>query len=111
VEILGLDHAALLVKDRERSRLFYQQILGMEEIDSGGNCWLRNVKAEIHLLETLEMKSAYHGGADTYSSKELALGHISHIALEVKDLRAALRHLQANHIAIACGPRPRGGGG
>jgi len=32
MEIRRLDHAALLVKDVERSRGFYGQVLGMEEV-------------------------------------------------------------------------------
>jgi catechol-2,3-dioxygenase len=37
VEIRRLDHAALLVKDVERSRRFYGQVLGMEEVPRPSN--------------------------------------------------------------------------
>ncbi len=37
MEIRRLDHAALLVKDVERSRRFYGQVLGMEEVPRPSN--------------------------------------------------------------------------
>ena len=36
MNILKLEHAALLVQDVERSRRFYCEVLGMQEIPSGG---------------------------------------------------------------------------
>src|SRR2546430_16806285 len=55
VEIRRLDHAALLVKDVERSRHFYGQVLGMEEVPRPSNftfpgAWFRKERAEIHLI-------------------------------------------------------------
>ena len=48
MKILKLEHAALLVQDVERSRRFYCEVLGMQEIPSGGNCFLR--KGDIELF-------------------------------------------------------------
>src|SRR5437660_3093429 len=55
MEIRRLDHVALLVKDVERSRRFYVQLLGMEEHPRPSNfdfpgAWLRKGSAEIHLI-------------------------------------------------------------
>jgi len=59
VNILRLDHAALLVKDIERSRQFYCQVLGMEAIPGLGAIWLAKGSAEIHLLgESIEGRAA-----------------------------------------------------
>ena len=49
MEIRRLDHAALLVKDVERSRRFYGQVPGMEEVPRPGNfpfpgAWFRIVE-------------------------------------------------------------------
>lgn len=109
MNILKLDHAAFLVRDKDRSRQFYEQVLGMTEIESGGNCWLRHGQAEIHLLE--ELDGGHAQPTETYSRRELALGHTSHVAFEVADLEEAQRHLRVHTIPVACGPRPRGGGG
>ncbi len=59
MEILRLDHAALLVKDVERSRRFYSQVLGMEEVPRPHSftfpgAWLRKGGAEIHLIGEAE---------------------------------------------------------
>ncbi len=106
MNILKLDHAALLVKDLERSKQFYGRILGMEEVDSEGNCWLRKGGAEIHLLEPLEERPDQIN-ASSYSSRDLAQGNTSHVAFEVDDFNEAQRHLNTYHIEIVCGPRPR----
>ncbi len=49
MEIRRLDHVALLVKDVERSRRFYGQVLGMEEVPRPSNftfpgAWFRIVE-------------------------------------------------------------------
>ena len=59
MEIRRLDHAALLVKDVERSRRFYGQILGMEEVPRPSNfafpgAWFRKGHTEIHLIGEAE---------------------------------------------------------
>ena len=59
MEIRRLDHAALLVKDVERSRRFYGQVLGMEEVPRPSNfafpgAWFRKGVAEIHLIGEAE---------------------------------------------------------
>jgi catechol 2,3-dioxygenase-like lactoylglutathione lyase family enzyme len=106
--ILKLDHAALLVKDVERSRQFYREVLNMDEIPGLGTIWLAKGDAEIHLLEESEEGSAAQTSAGRYRPDELARGHTAHIAFEVDDLEEAQRHLRAHHIEIVCGPRPRG---
>jgi len=59
MEIRRLDHAAFLVKDVERSRRFYGQVLGMEEVPRPSNftfpgAWFRKGRAEIHLIGEAE---------------------------------------------------------
>jgi catechol 2,3-dioxygenase-like lactoylglutathione lyase family enzyme len=108
MNILKLDHAALLVKDVERSRQFYCQVLGMDEIPGLGAIWLSKGSAELHLLrESQEGRAAQASG--THHNDDLVDGHTTHIAFEVEDLEEAQQHLQAHQIEIVCGPRPRGG--
>ncbi len=107
MKILELDHAALLVKDVERSRQFYHDVLGIEEIPGLGAVWLAQGNAEIHLLgESEEGRAAKASG--TYHDDDLADGHTTHLAFEVEDLEEAQRDLGVHHIEIVCGPRPRG---
>ena len=107
MNILTLDHAALLVQDVERSRQFYCDVLGMDEIPSGGNCWLRRGSAEIHLLGESEKRRTAETTGGKHHSGDLADGHTTHLAFEVDDLQEAQRHLKNHHIQIVCGPRPR----
>ena len=114
MEIRSLGHAALLVKDVERSRHFYGQVLEMEEIprprtfDFPG-AWFHKGTAEIHLIgedEPGRVTQVYSG----YRPEEQARGHGSHIAFEVDDLEEAQRHLKSLNVPIVGGPRPRGDG-
>jgi catechol 2,3-dioxygenase-like lactoylglutathione lyase family enzyme len=106
MNILHLDHAALLVQDVNRSRQFYMTILGLYEIASNGNCWLTNGLAQIHLLESESSQNFAK-----YCNEDLAKGHTTHLAFEVEDLEEARLHLKANNVPIVCGPRPRWPGG
>jgi catechol 2,3-dioxygenase-like lactoylglutathione lyase family enzyme len=115
MEIRKLDHAALLVKDVERSRRFYGQVLGMEEVPRPSSfhfpgAWFRKGRAEIHLIGEAEPGRAAQVQPGGYHPEELSVGFAAHFAFEVADLEAARQHLQAHDIAIVGGPRPRGDG-
>src|SRR6266702_1327822 len=109
MNILKLDHAALLVKDVERTCQFYCQVLGMEVIPGLGAIWLAKGSAEIHLLGESEQGRAAQASG-TYYDDDLADGHTTHIAFEVEDLEEAQRDLKEHGVEIVCGPRPRGSG-
>lgn len=117
MKIRTLDHAALLVSDVERSRHFYGQLLGLEEVarpatfDFPG-AWFRMGNTELHLIGDPESGQAEHMEPNSHRRDELAGGHCSHFALEVDDddLEETARYLQARNIAIVGGPRPRGDG-
>ena len=115
MEIRRLDHAALLVKDVERSRRFYGQVLGMEEVPRPSNftfpgAWFRKGHAEIHLIGEAEPGRAGQVQPGGYRPDELSVGYGAHIAFEVANLEEARRHLQAHNVEIVGGPRPRGDG-
>lgn len=109
MKILKLDHAAILVKNVERSRQFYCRVLGMEETPGLGTIWLRKGSAEIHLLSLSEGSSTQTSAH--YHPSDLAQGHITHMAFEVEDLKEVQQHLREHQIEIVCGPRPRGNDG
>jgi catechol 2,3-dioxygenase-like lactoylglutathione lyase family enzyme len=111
MRILRLDHAALLVKDRNKSKQFYERVLGMEEVESHGNCWLRSGEAFLHLLQVYDTAFPHALNEGAYSPKELAMGHISHVAFEVEDMAQLQEHLVMQGITVVCGPRPGLGGG
>src|SRR5260370_1310198 len=101
VEIRKLDHAALLVRDVERSRRFYVQVLGMEEVPRPSNfnfpgAWFRKGSAELHLIGEAEPGRVAQVEPGGYRPDELSTGHGRHIAFEVADLEEARRHLQAH---------------
>ena len=115
MEIRRLDHAALLVKDVERSRRFYGQILGMKEVLRPSNftfpgAWFRQGSAEIHLIGEAEPGRAAQVQPGGYHPDELSRGYGAHIAFEVANLEETRHHLQAHDVAIVGGPRPRGDG-
>ena len=114
MNIRALDHAALLVKDVERSRQFYVGILGMNEEPRPDNfsfpgAWFRKGMAHIHLIGEAEAGRA-EPLVPVYRSDELATGHGTHLAFEVDDLEVAQQHLRSHNIEIVGGPRPRGDG-
>jgi catechol 2,3-dioxygenase-like lactoylglutathione lyase family enzyme len=115
MEIRSLDHAALLVKDVERSRRFYGQVLGMEEVPRPSNftfpgAWFCKERAEIHLIGEAEPGRVAQVQPGGYRPDELSVGYTAHIAFEVTNLEETRQHLQAHNVEIVGGPRPRGDG-
>lgn len=115
MDIRSLNHVSLLVRDVERSRQFYNQILGMEEVPRPATfnfpgAWLRKGSVIIHLVGEAEPGRVDQVYPGTYNPDELSRGYGSHIAFEVADLESALHHLRTHNIEIVGGPRPRGDG-
>ena len=116
MNIRKLDHVSFLVKDVERSRRFYSQVLGLREIPRPSNAdhpgaWLTNDKHsfEVHLIgESEEGRVAQTH--TPYRRDEMATGHGSHPAFEVENLEAVTQHLHALNVEIMGGPRSRGDG-
>jgi catechol 2,3-dioxygenase-like lactoylglutathione lyase family enzyme len=114
MKIRSLDHAAVLVKDVERSRYFYGQVLGMDEVSRPSNfdfpgAGFRKGSAEVHLIgekEAGRVAQAQPG----YRADEMKRGYATHIAFMVEDLEEAQRHLQELNVLVVGGPQPRGDG-
>jgi glyoxylase I family protein len=107
-----LQHCGLIVSDLERSRRFYREALGLDEIARPPNftfagTWFRVGDDEIHLL--VEADTTGKAGMPEPGSG-LAGGLATHIALEVDDLQAAQNRLGMHGVAPASGPMARGDG-
>jgi catechol 2,3-dioxygenase-like lactoylglutathione lyase family enzyme len=114
MDIRKADHVALLIKNVERSRQFYSQVLGMRDIPRPESfhfpgAWLTMGDFQIHLIgEEVEGRAKQVNPG--YYADEVALGRGTHLAFEVDDLEAAMRHLHAQGVEVVGGPRPRGDG-
>jgi catechol 2,3-dioxygenase-like lactoylglutathione lyase family enzyme len=116
MNIRKLDHVSFLVRDVERSRRFYSQVLGLQEIPRPSNAshpgaWLTNDKHsfEVHLIGEAEEGRVVQTHMP-YRRDEMATGYGSHAAFEVEDLKAAVQHLRTLNVELVGGPRPRGDG-
>ena len=115
MKIRTLDHAALLVKDVERTRQFYGQMLGLEEIPRPHNfdfpgIWFAIGPQTLHIIGESEDGRTRQVQPGNYRPDELALGRATHVAFEVENLAETVAYLDEQHIAIVGGPRPRGDG-
>lgn len=97
MEIATLHHVSLPVADLERSRRFYVDVLGLEEIPRPPfpfpGAWLRLGDRELHLI----------GGSGPRSSARLNPAE-HHFAIRVTSFRAALEHLRANGYRESADP-------
>ena len=110
--IRGIQHCALVVSDLERSRGFYGDALGLTEIPRPASfafagAWFQAGTDEVHLI--VEGDTTMRAGASEHGAG-LAVGLVTHLALEVDDLDAAVRRLRDNGVEIGGGPMPRGDG-
>jgi glyoxylase I family protein len=90
LEVTQIDHVSVLITDLERSRRFYSDILGLNEIAKPRTfgfsvLWFDLGNQHLHLL----LKDR----PDTVSPR--------HFALRVKDAKEARAYFQAHGVAIA----------
>lgn len=109
---MRIQHVGLVVADLARSRRFYADALGLEEVPRPPNfifdgAWFRFGGTEIHLLA--EADTTGRAGAPD-PGPSAAHGLVAHIALEVEDLEASLARLEEHGVLLIGGPMPRGDG-
>ena len=109
---MRLQHTGLVVADLDRSRRFYADALGLEEVLRPSNftfagAWFRFGEDEIHLLA--EADTTGPAGASD-AGPGAAFGLANHLAFEVDDLALACARLAENDVALIGGPMPRGDG-
>ena len=109
---IRIQHVGLVVSDLDRSRRFYAEALGLEEVPRPPNfafegAWFRFGGTEIHLLSDAH---ATGGAGQPDPGTGAARGMTHHLAFEVDDLDAARTRLVAKNVTLAGGPMPRGDG-
>jgi len=105
IHVKTLDHVTLVVKDLERSRQFYCDVLGMEQVPrpdfSFDGRWFQAGNTQIHLI--LEHDDSGPAG--------IGEGHVGsrahHFAFEVDDATEAAGLLESLGIPIVSGPKQR----
>jgi catechol 2,3-dioxygenase-like lactoylglutathione lyase family enzyme len=109
---MRIQHAGLVVSDLDRSRRFYADALGLEEVPRPPNfrfagAWFRAGETEIHLLSEADTTGAAGQGDPGAGA---ALGLASHLAFEVDDLDVSCARLGEQGVPLVGGPLPRGDG-
>jgi catechol 2,3-dioxygenase-like lactoylglutathione lyase family enzyme len=108
---MRIQHVGVVVSDLERSRDFYANALGLEEVPRPANftfdgAWFRFGGTELHLLAEAHTT----GGAGHEAGEGASHGLTSHLAFEVDELEPALARLAEHGVELAGGPMPRGDG-
>jgi catechol 2,3-dioxygenase-like lactoylglutathione lyase family enzyme/uncharacterized protein YunC (DUF1805 family) len=107
LHVKTLDHVTVVVKDLERSRRFYVDVLGMREVPrpafSFGGLWFQAGTTQIHLI--LEYSGS--GPAGNLLAENLRGSRTHHYAFEVDDATAATAWLKECRIPILDGPKLR----
>jgi catechol 2,3-dioxygenase-like lactoylglutathione lyase family enzyme len=109
---MRIQHVGLVVSDLERSRRFYADALGLEEVPRPANftfdgAWFRFGGTEIHLLSDAHATGGA-GQRDPGEGAERGMTH--HLAFAVEDLDTACARLAEHGVALEGGPMPRGDG-
>jgi catechol 2,3-dioxygenase-like lactoylglutathione lyase family enzyme len=109
---MRIQHVGLVVVDLGRSRHFYADALGLEEVPRPPNftfdgAWFRFGGTEIHLLSDAHATGGA-GQPDAGAGAERGMTH--HLAFEVDDLDGACARLAERGVGLEGGPMPRGDG-
>lgn len=108
IRVRHIDHVTLVVTDLERSRRFYADVLGMEEVPRPGfrfpGLWFQAGPTQIHLIG----EHAESGSAGVSRAADgISISRTHHFAFEVADANAAAAALQQLGIPLAAGPKQR----
>ncbi len=107
VRVRYIDHVTLVVKDLERSRQFYVDVLGMEETKRPGfgfpGMWFQAGPTQIHLIE----EHAESGPAKVFVPEQCSISRTRHFAFEVEDAMQATQRLTELGFPPVAGPKYR----
>jgi len=107
LRVKTLDHVTLVVKDLERSRRFYVDVLGMAEVQrpafSFAGSWLQAGPTQIHLI----LEYAGSGLAGNLAPENRRTSRSNHFAFEVESAESAVAWLKKCKAPILDGPKPR----
>ncbi len=96
IKVRGYNHVAIVVRDFNKSKWFYGEVLGLATVerplfDFPGHWYQVGTTCQLHLM-------AY--------DEEIPMT-MRHIALEVEDFENAIKHLKASRIEVVEGPGKR----
>jgi catechol 2,3-dioxygenase-like lactoylglutathione lyase family enzyme/uncharacterized protein YunC (DUF1805 family) len=107
LRVKTLDHVTIVVKELERSRRFYVDVLGMREVRrpafSFAGLWFQAGTTQIHLIREFSGS----GPAGNLLAEDLRTSRTHHFAFEVEDAEAAALWLKKCQLPILDGPKPR----
>ncbi|MEZ6050919.1 MAG: VOC family protein [Planctomycetaceae bacterium] len=102
-----IDHVTLIVKDMEKSRQFYVDLLGMDEVPRPAfgfpGLWFQAGATQIHLIEEHEES----GPAKIFVPEKCQISRTRHFAFEVDDAMTTAEVLNELDVPIAAGPKNR----
>lgn len=107
IRVKALDHVTIIVSDLEKTRAFYCDLLGMDEVPrpafSFPGLWFQAGATQVHA--TLESPEAGRAGCADQGATESARGH--HFAFEVDDAKLCAEILRSRGVEILSEPRNR----
>ena len=107
LRVKSIDHATFVVKDLERSRTFYVDVLGMREVSrpafSFAGSWFQAGATQIHLI--LEYSGS--GPAGNLLAENLRGSRTQHLAFLVEDASVIVPILRERQVTVLSGPKPR----
>ena len=107
LRVKSIDHATLVVKDLERSRRFFVDVLGMREVPrpafSFAGLWFQAGATQIHLI--LEYSGS--GPAGNLLPAERRSSRTHHLAFLVEDAVATVPRLKEMGVTVLSEAKPR----
>jgi catechol 2,3-dioxygenase-like lactoylglutathione lyase family enzyme len=107
LNVKTIDHVTLVVKDLERSRRFYRDLLGMAETTRPNfgfpGLWFQAGDTQIHM--NVEGPDAGPAGMAAFQGTSPSRGF--HFAFEVESCDGAAQQLRQMGVEIVAGPRNR----
>lgn len=107
IHVQQIDHVTLVVKDLERSRRFYVDVLGMQPAQRPNfkfpGLWFQAGTTQIHLI----LEHADSGPAMAFLPEKCVISRTKHFAFEVADAMAAAEALKQSGLKLADGPKYR----
>lgn len=114
MNISGMNHISIIVKDVDASRKFYCDVLGFQEVPRPpafkfAGAWFVKGNAEIHLVQQGDA-SQPPGDIPAQPTPDKDIARARHHAFTVDDLDSLLERLRQNNIGVVLGPRNRSDG-
>ena len=114
LEILGLHHVSLIVRDVAASQRFFCEVLGMEAVPPPPSfkfvvAWVRKGPAELHLVQADDAVQA-PGDKEIWQRPDRDATFARHVCLQINNVDALVERLRIHQVPIVAGPRARGDG-